>query len=80
MGVPVYTIGSTGVSVVTSKGITDSSGNSTYTTKTEYDDLGYNHYNTTDLTTEGRRKVNPFYITDTISWLANPYLLNSIFP
>jgi len=80
LGVPVYTIGSTGVSVVTPKGISDSSGKYTYTTEEEYDHLGYYHYDINDLTIDGRRSVNPFYITDTISWLQHPYLLNSIFP
>jgi len=78
--VPVYSIGYTGVSVVTSKGIIDANGISTYTTKAEYEELGKYHYDITDLTIDGRRSVNPFYITDRISWLAYPQLNNSIFP
>ena len=72
LGVPVYTIGSTSISVVTP-------GEKRFT-KYGYDNLANGVYTKTDLTIEGRKSINPFYIDSSLSWLENPYLLNSVFP
>ena len=63
MGVPVYSIGPTSISVITSK--------SEHTTKEAFDELAKNYYGFSKET-EKRRKANPFYWAETKSWLENP--------
>ena len=64
-GIPVYSIGSTSVSVITSQ--------STYKTKEDFRTLSENMYGfSTKL--ENRRKVNPFYLAERKSWLENPII------
>jgi len=65
MGVPIYSIGPTSVSLITS--------GSVYTTEADFNGLKNKKY-TLSLTPdrEGRRSTNPFYYADRVEWLTNP--------
>jgi hypothetical protein len=62
MGVPVYSIGPTSISRITS--------GSRYTTGDAFEELGRGRY--TSSTPEGRRSTNPFYYADRVEWLKAP--------
>jgi RHS repeat-associated protein len=65
MGVPVYSIGPTSVSVITNK--------SEYKTADDFEKLSLNSYGFSKKP-DARRKTNPFYLSETKTWLENPVI------
>jgi hypothetical protein len=69
MGVPVYSIGPTSVSVITEH-LRNKNGD--VFTKEDFQDLANGSYSIFSKSFSSRRETNPFYYYDTKIWLESP--------